>query len=181
MSAEKEATEAMQDVSNRHSSLPPRTPEMLYNIVRKFYRGAVSHYDLIQEKKDEVRTAWERLQAGGDDAQLREAMHTLFLEFHFYVTCWLQIEMALFRLAKQDVGQAAVLARFRTELERHVSVRSQLDQTAVCIEAQLMHSGPEWTCVKEDAYWFEGISFTVDERSLQALHALYEAILQARK
>lgn len=89
--------------------------------------------------------------------------------------------MALFRLAKQDVGQAAVLARFRTELERHVSVRSQLDQTAVCIEAQLMHSGPEWTCVKEDAYWFEGISFTVDERSLQALHALYEAILQARK
>jgi len=44
-----------------------------------------------------------------------------------------------------------------------------------------MHSGPEWTCVKEDAYWFEGISFTVDERSLEALHALYEAILQARK
>lgn len=169
----------MRDVQSRHNGLPPRTPDMLYNIVRKFYRGAVSHYDLIQEKKAEVRAAWERKQVTGEDAELRQALHTLFLEFHFYVTCWLQIEMALFRLARQDEDQARVLERFRPELEKHLGVREQLDQTEACVEAQQRHDGPDWTSVQRDAYWFAGITFTVDEHSLQALHALYEAIQQS--
>lgn len=170
----------MRDVQSRHNGLPPRTPDMLYNIVRKFYRGAVSHYDLIQEKKQEVRIAWERKQATGEDAELRKALHTLFLEFHFYVTCWLQMEMALFRLARQDEEQARVLERFRPDLEKHLGVRQQLDQTEACVEAQLRYDGPNGTSVQRDAYWFEGITFTVDEHSLQTLHALYEAIQQAR-
>lgn len=65
----------MRNVQNRHSGLPPRTPEMLFNIVRKFYRGALSHYDLIQEKKAEVRVAWERGRQSGDDALLRQALY----------------------------------------------------------------------------------------------------------
>ncbi|QRG68933.1 hypothetical protein [Brevibacillus choshinensis] len=170
----------MRDVQSRHKGLPPRTPDMLYNIVRKFYRGAVSHYDLIQEKKQDVRAAWQRRQATGEDAELRQALHTLFLEFHFYVTCWLQIEMAMFRLARQEESQARVLESFRPELERHLSVREQLDQTEASVEAQLLHGGPEWSCVQRDAYWFDGIAFTVDEHSLQTLQALYEAIQQAR-
>jgi len=73
----------MRDVSNRHNELPPRTPDMLYNVVRKFYRGAVSHYDLIQEKKSDVRAAWERSLTTKDDGELRLALHTLFLESIF--------------------------------------------------------------------------------------------------
>ncbi|MFD2369030.1 hypothetical protein ACFSO0_03405 [Brevibacillus sp. GCM10020057] len=181
----------MRDVKNRHRELPPRTPEMLYNIVRKFYRGAVSHYDLIQEKKQDVRAALAQVRASGDDTALRQALSTLFLEFHFYVTCWLQIELALFRLARQDEEQARVLERFRPELEKHLHVREQLDQTEACVQAQQWgnapsgtgaeHSGSEWSCVQEDAYWFAGVRFTVDEQSLQELHALYEAIQQARE
>lgn len=183
----------MRDVKNRHSGLPPRTPEMLYNIVRKFYRGAVSHYELIQEKKQDVRAALAQCRASGDDTALRQALHTLFLEFHFYVTCWLQIEMALFRLARQDEEQARVLERFRPELEKHVHVREQLDQTEACVRAQQgvdaqsgaraerIDGARDWSCVQEDAYWFAGVRFTVDEQSLQALHALYEAIRQARE
>lgn len=170
----------MRDVQSRHKGLPPRTPDMLYNIVRKFYRGAVSHYDLIQEKKEDVRAAWERRKATGEDAELRQALHTLFLEFHFYVTCWLQIEMALFRLARQDGEQARVLESFRPELEKHLGVREQLEQTEACVEAQLLHDGPDWNGVRRDAYWFAGITFTVDEHSLQTLHALHEAIQRAR-
>ncbi|MED4782099.1 hypothetical protein [Brevibacillus choshinensis] len=170
----------MRDIQSRHNGLPPRTPDMLYNIVRKFYRGAVSHYDLIQEKKAVVRATWEHQKATGEDAELRQALHTLFLEFHFYVTCWLQIEMALFRLARQDEEQSRVLERFRPDLEKHLGVREQLDQTEACVEAQLRHDGPNGASVERDMYWFEGITFTVDEQSLQTLHALYEAIQQAR-
>lgn len=169
----------MRDVSNRHNGLPPRTPDMLYNVVRKFYRGAVSHYDLIQEKKSDVRAAWERSLTTKDDGELRLALHTLFLEFHFYVTCWLQIELALYRLAKQDAAQAVVLERFRPILERHVAVRAQLDQTEACVTAQAVRDAGAWTCVQQDAYWFDGISFTVDQESLQDLHQLFEAIQTA--
>lgn len=170
----------MRDVSNRHRGLPPRTPEMLYNVVRKFYRGAVSHYDLIQEKKAEVHAAWESSRVTHDDRELRQALHTLFLEFHFYVTCWLQIELALHRLAQQDAGQAQVLEEYRTVLERHVAVRRQLDQTEACVLAQSQHDDGDWSCVERDAYWFEGITFTVDEESLQKLHQLFQAIQTAK-
>lgn len=170
----------MRDVQSAPNGLPPRTPEMLYNIVRKFYRGAVSHYDLIQAKKAEAAAARQECRAGGDDAALKRALHTLFLEFHFYVTCWLKIEQALVRLASQDGRQAAVLERFRPELERHLGVRELLDKTEACVKAQLAHGGPDWPCVQQDEYWFAGIAFTVDEHSLQALHDLYEAIQRAR-
>jgi hypothetical protein len=104
----------MRDVENRYRGLPPRTPEMLYNIVRKFYRGAVSHYDLIQEKKREAYRAWEQFVRDGDDAPVRDSLHTLFLEYHFYTTCWLQIDLALYRLASRDEA----LARVRGSLQR---------------------------------------------------------------
>ncbi|WP_312112362.1 hypothetical protein [Brevibacillus reuszeri] len=170
----------MRDVSNRHSGLPPRSPEMLYNVIRKFYRGAVSHYDLIQEKKSDIRAAWERSLTTKDDSELRQALHTLFLEFHFYVTCWLQIELALYRLAKQDAAQAVVLAKFQSILERHVAVREQLDQTEACVNQQAVDGEVAWSCVEQDAYWFDGISFTVDQASLNSLHQLFQAIQAAK-
>lgn len=171
----------MRDVQNRHRGLPPRTPEMLYNIVRKFYRGAVSHYELIQEKKAEVRAAWERCQTGTDDSELRRALTTLFLEFHFYVTCWLQIEMALYRLAQGNEAQALVFERFRPSLEKHLAVREQLDQTEACVQAQCGQEGEAWSCVERDAYQFGDVTFTVDAHSLQTLHDLYQAIQSARQ
>ncbi|MFI8711924.1 hypothetical protein [Brevibacillus brevis] len=162
----------MRDVQNRHRNLPPRTPEMLYNVVRKFYRGAVSHFDLIQEKKQEARAALET----GDHDKIRAAVHTLFLEFHFYVTCWLQIELALYRLARQDERLAQVMENYRPSLVKHVAVRQLLDQTEACVEAQFQPTGDGWSSVQKDAYVFGSIIFTVDEQSLQDLHALYQAI-----
>ncbi|RNB56808.1 hypothetical protein EDM57_10805 [Brevibacillus gelatini] len=173
----------MRDVPNRYRGLPSRTPEMLYNVVRKFYRGAVSHYDLIQEKKREAYACWEQMQASGDDRPLRAALTTLFLEFHFYVTCWLQIELALYRLARQDERLALVMEKFRTELERHVAVRGQLEQTEACVAAQFAAAGSGWSCpgVEQDAYVFDGFTFTVDESSLAELHALFAAIEEQRQ
>lgn len=169
----------MRDVENRYRGLPPRTPEMLYNIVRKFYRGAVSHYDLIQEKKLEAYRAWEQFVRDGDDAPVRDSLHTLFLEYHFYTTCWLQIDLALYRLASRDEALARVREEFAEVLEKHLAVRRQLDDPERCVQAQ---SGkfPDWSCVKEDGYWFEGIRFTVDDESVQSLHRLYQAIQEAR-
>lgn len=164
----------MRDVPNRHRGLPPRTPDMLYNVVRKFYRGAVSHFDLIQEKKQEARKALET----GDNQRIREALHTLFLEFHFYVTCWLQIEMALYRLARQDERFASVMEKFRPSLEKHVTVRKLLEQTEACVDAQFQPDQGGWSCVEQDTYVFDTFLFTVDEKSLRDLHALYQAICE---
>jgi hypothetical protein len=169
----------MRDVKNRYRGLPPRTPDLLFQIVRKFYRGAVSHFDLIQAKKEEVRLAYRRYQADGDAAPLQQALATLFLEFHFYVTCWLQIELALYRLARMEETKqlAGVMEQFRGELERHIAVREQLDRTEECVAAQWTHFGRELSCVERDSYWFDGILFTVDEHSLTSLHSLYRAIM----
>ncbi|MGF9819921.1 hypothetical protein [Brevibacillus agri] len=168
----------MRDVPNRHRGLPSRTPEMLYNVVRKFYRGAVSHYDLIQEKKREAHACWEQMQTSGDDRPLRAALTTLFLEFHFYVTCWLQIELALYRLARQDERLALVMDTFRAALEKHVAVREQLEQTEECVASQFAagNSGLSCVAVERDAYLFGTFTFTVDEASLAQLHALFAAI-----
>lgn len=171
----------MRDVQNRYRGLPPRTPDMLYNIVRKFYRGAVSHYDLIQEKKSEARAAWERTRISQDDTELRQALSTLFLEFHFYVTCWLQIELALYRLSKQGEALTRVREQFQEVLEKHLAVRDQLEKTEACVQKQFDHYGKEWSCIERDAYWFDTFSFTVDEHSLQSLHDLYHAIQLARQ
>jgi hypothetical protein len=172
---------SMRDVSNRYQGLPPRTSDMLFNIVRKFYRGAVSHYDLIQEKKAEVRAASEYSQGGMDDADLRRALTTLFLEFHFYVTCWLQIELALYRLAKKHEDLAVVRDVFQPVLERHLAVREQLEQTEACVDAQFIPKGTIATIIDQDAYRFGEMTFTVDEQSLQSLHDLYQAIQTARQ
>lgn len=169
----------MRDVENRYKGLPPRTPEMLYNIVRKFYRGAVSHYELIQEKKAEVRKAWDECQYSGDDEQVRDSLHTLFLEYHFYTTCWLQIDLALYRLAADNEELARVREAFRTILHTHLEVRRQLDDPSRCVQAQHEQT-PDWSCIKEDAYSFGGIRFTVDDTSLQQLHELYEAVQATR-
>lgn len=171
----------MRDVPNRYQGLPPRTSDMLYNIVRKFYRGAVSHYDLIQEKKEEVRVACQKSDGNKNDAQLHQALTTLFLEFHFYVTCWLQIELALYRLAKKDGALARVREAFLPVLQKHLAVREQLEQTEACVSAQLEQAVDIATLIDQDAYRFGAITFTVDEQSLQSLHALYQAIQAARQ
>ncbi|MFY0542898.1 hypothetical protein [Brevibacillus sp. H7] len=172
----------MRNVPNRYRGLPPRTPEMLFNIVRKFYRGAVSHYELIQDKKAEVRRAWENYRTTGESERVEQALTTLFLEFHFYVTCWLQIDLALYRLMRLEGTKqlTEVMEPYRDVLEKHLSVREQLDRTEACVQAQWEHFGQQLACVEMDAYWFEGIVFTVDEDSLAALHGLYEAIMKHR-
>ncbi|GED52012.1 MULTISPECIES: hypothetical protein [Brevibacillus] len=178
----------MRDVQNRYQGLPPRTPEMLYNIVRKFYRGAVNHYDLIQEKKADVKRALaEWTGAKEDERQQRQqavngALTTLFLEFHFYVTCWLQIEMALYRLAKNDERHARIMEQFRGVLETHVNVRHYLEQPEKCVDAQ-WEGDPKnrrLPGAERDLYQFGEILFTVDNQSLESLHALYEAIAAVR-
>lgn len=172
----------MRDVTNRYKGLPPRTPEMLFNIVRKFYRGAVSHYDLIQAKKRDVESAYHTYRATGDNSVLEQALLTLFREFHFYVTCWLQIDLALYRLTRREETEQlkVVLDRFRDEIEQHLKVRKIVDETEACVQAQWTHFGNELKCVTEDRYWFDAIYFTVDEHSLQTLHDLYTAIMNAK-
>jgi hypothetical protein len=172
----------VRDVKNRYHGLPQRTPELLFSIVRKFYRGAVSHYDLIQERKVDVARALETMRRTGDRKPLAGALTTLFLEFHLYVTCWLQIELALYRLARIEETSrlGEVMDRFRLEIETHLQVRDSVDATDACVQAQFDHFGEAMSCVEKDAYWFEGIYFSVDRDSLDALHRLYDAIMQAK-
>jgi hypothetical protein len=75
---------------------------------------------------------------------------------------------------------AGVMEQFRGELERHIAVREQLDRTEECVGAQFVHFGRELSCVESDAYWFDGILFSVDEQSLASLHSLYQAIMGQR-
>jgi hypothetical protein len=173
----------VRDVTNRYKGLPPRTPQMLFNIVRKFYRGAVSHYDFIQTKKADVRRAYQRYRDTGEQGPVNEAIAVLFCEFHFYVTCWLQIDLALYRLARMEETKhlGEVMERFRPEIESHLKVRRQLDQTEACVQQQWEHFGRELTCVEQDRYWFDDMYFTVDEASLLALNELYQAIMVNRK
>jgi len=168
----------MRDVKNRYKGLPPRTPEMLFQICRKFYRGAVSHYDLIQEKKADVVRAYDVYRATGEKEPLSEALTTLFWEFHFYVTCWLQIDLALYRLMRMErfAPVQTIMESFRSVLDVHLAVRDQLEKTEACVEAQWRHFGPEMACVLQDAYWFDGVLFSVDGKSLEALHQLYREI-----
>ncbi|MFM1654279.1 hypothetical protein ACI7RC_19575 [Brevibacillus sp. B_LB10_24] len=168
------------DVTNRYRGLPPRTPDMLLKIVRKFYRGAVSHFDLIQEKKKTVKQALLAMRQTGDPQPLREALTVLFWEFHFYVTCWLQIDLALYRLARLDETSryAEVYAQYREVIDRHLHVRKCAEDTAACVETQFDRYGSGMSGVEQDAYWFDGHSFTVDQESLDALHRLYRAIMK---
>lgn len=172
----------MRDVANRYKGLPPRTPEMLFNIVRKFYRGAVSHYDLIQQKKEETKQAYTIYRETGDPESVNRALTILFSEFHFYVTCWLQIDLALYRLAKMEETKrlSAVFERFGHQLKQHVAIRQQLDNTEQCTVAQWSHFGPGLSGIEKDQYWFDGVYFTVDEASLSSLHQLHQAVMNER-
>ncbi|MBO8163676.1 MAG: hypothetical protein H0Z34_08205 [Brevibacillus sp.] len=169
----------VRDVRNRYKGLPPRTPEMLFRIVGKFYRGAVSHYDVIQEKKREAERALAMMRETGNPEPLRQALWVLFCEFHFYVTCWLQIELALYRLARHEETRelADVQHAFSEELKRHLEVREELDDTERCVADQFVHFGEDMTGVLEDRYWIAGNYFTVGKSSLEALHRLYGAIM----
>jgi hypothetical protein len=171
------------DVSNRYKGLPPRTPEMLFNIIRKFYRGATSHYPLIQEKKSEALKAWRQYRETGDSSSLANALYTLFSEFHLYVTCWLQIDLALYRLARMDeTGRfAMVRERFHPVMERHLAVRERIDDIAQALEQQYARFGEQMDCVPLDEYWFGDVAFSVNEKSLLSLQQLYEAVLEEKK
>lgn len=173
----------MRDIANRHKGLPERTPDMLFQIVGKFTRGALHHYEVIEQKKAELKEAYEE-RTTGDDEALRHALTVLFWEFHFYVTCWLQVELAFYRLLRHEAtqpiqpGLREVFAHFRSEIDRHVHVRRVIDSTREAVEAQFEHFGPEMTCIVKDQYWFDGVYFTVDEASKQALHQLHNEIMQ---
>ncbi|HZG81028.1 MAG TPA: hypothetical protein VEZ13_09715 [Brevibacillus sp.] len=171
----------MRDVPNRYQGLPPRSAEMLYQIVRKFYRGAVSHFDVIQDRKAEVRAAAKQCKMSQDDTSLRQAIKTLFLEFHFYTTCWLQMELALYRLARRDERLARVHEAFQPEWKKHLDVRERLEKTDACVNEQFQQEDSAWMIAEQDSYRFGEIAFTVDERGLQALHDFYQAIEMVRK
>lgn len=168
----------VRNIQNRYNGLPPRTAGMLYQVVRKFYRGAIHHVPFIQQKKQDVLAARE----SGSKEQLARELYTLFCEFHFYVTCWLQIDLALYRLSRMENAETLdeIRARFAPILQRHLHVREKLDKTDQCVEEQFSWFGDEMLCVVSDGYVFGPITFTVDEESVQSLHALYQAIMEAR-
>jgi len=168
----------VRDIANRYRGLPPRTSEMLLQVIRKFYRGAVSHYDWIQEKKAETLQAWEQYRKTGKPDELGKALTVLFQEFHFYVTCWLQIDLALFRLARMEESKPyqEVREQFHAEIERHLAVRAKLEDISNAVEEQYLHFGEELRCVPEDRYWIDGAFFTVEENSLQTLHKLTRVV-----
>lgn len=172
----------MRDVPNRYKGLPERPATLLFQVVRKFYRGAVNHYPFIQEKKQEVLQAQKVYRISGDREPLVKALEVLFLEFHFYLTCWLQIDLALYRLAGGEQGEvfAPIREAFGSVLEEHLYVRSRLDDTWQCVQAQFVRCGTEMACVEEDRYWFDEACFTVNQESLDSLHQLYEAIMANR-
>lgn len=176
----------MRDIANRHKGLPERTPDMLFQIVSKFTRGAIHHYAVIEQKKAELRQVYQEREANGNDEALRYALTVLFWEFHFYVTCWLQVELALYRLQRHEAtkeiqsGLREVYGQYRAEIDRHVHVRRIIDSTREAVEAQFTHFGPELGCVVKDEYWFDGAYFTVDEASVATLRQLHEEILSFR-
>lgn len=172
----------VRDITKRYRGLPPRTPEMLFQVVRKFTRGAIQHYPFIQEKKRDVARAREEMLATRNNDKLVRELTILFQEFHFYLTCWLQIDLALYRLAQTENKEAfsAIHRRFRDALQLHVQIRKLVNDTAGCVTEQFVRCGEEMACVAQDCYWFEGIPFTVDETSLEALQSLYNTIMAAR-
>lgn len=171
------------NVADRYRGLPPRTPEMLFQVVRKFYRGAVSHIELIETKKQEVLLAWQQYRQDGNPAPLAASLHTLFCEFHFYVTCWLQLDLALYRLARMEETRrfAQVREAYLPVLERHVAVRRELDATEACVNLQFERFAPQMACVPDDRYCFGEILFSVDGESVAQLHELYEAIMKEKE
>jgi len=172
----------VRDVADRYRGLPPRTPEMLFQIVRKFYRGAVSHVGLIESKKTETLLSWQQYRKDGNPAPLASSLNTLFCEFHFYATCWLQLDLALYRLARMEATRrfAQVREAYLPVLERHVAVRRELDATEACVNRQFQVFAPEMACVPEDRYRMGEILFSVDEESVTQLDELYDAIMKEK-
>ncbi|WP_255298523.1 hypothetical protein [Brevibacillus dissolubilis] len=172
----------VRDIDNRHRGLPKRPPQMLFNVITKFYRGAMSHQEVIAKAKQQVQQAYHVYRETGDEGVLKKALGTLFLEFHFYVTCWLQVELALFRLSRMEETKqfGEVAEKFHSELTRHVHVRKIVDRTEESVAAQFERFGREMSCVEQDQYWFEGVMFTVDEESVRALEELYQDVMKRR-
>ncbi|AKF92566.1 hypothetical protein ABE137_10750 [Brevibacillus laterosporus] len=181
----------MRDTNSRYGNLPPRPPVLLFQIVQKFYRGAVSHYPVIELAKEQLRQAvfeWEACIETKNNDELeaeelvRKALTTLFLEFHFYVTCWLQIDLALHRLCIQPNGSVfcRLKQRFSDDIERHLAVRHCVDDTEACVIAQMEHTEGDLSQLANDSYWFDGRLFTVDTTSLHTLNELYRAIMEKR-
>jgi len=168
----------MRGTNNRYHKLPQRTPDLLLQVVKKFYRGAVSHYDFIQEKKRDLLNALALAEETGDTAALDRPLSILFQEFHFYVTCWLQIELALYRLARQPGGERyrLIFEKHRPCLELHVHVRDCLEDTEACVAAQWERFGRDGSFIRRDSYWFRGKIFTVGEESFRHLHELYRDV-----
>lgn len=169
----------MRENEHRYHNLPQRTPQMLLQVVRKFYRGATNHYSFIQEKKAEVLHALKAAPSEEARDELDRALNVLFLEFHFYVTCWMQMELALYRLSRQPKGEhyKAIFQKYREELSRHVHVRGCLNDTSACVQAQWRHFQGNPVFIDCDEYWFDGVLFSVNEESLDQLHQLYEEIM----
>lgn len=173
----------VREMANRYRGLPPRTPDMLLQVIRKFYRGAVSHYAFIQEKKAETLQAWEYYRKTGESGKLGESLTVLFHEFHFYVTCWLQLDLALYRLARMEQTKSfqTIREQFHSEMERHLAVRSHLEDIPAAVEAQYQRCGEELNCVPHDQYWFGDLGYSVDQRSISALHELYQLVMAEKK
>ncbi|MGO0059694.1 hypothetical protein ACTID9_06740 [Brevibacillus fluminis] len=170
----------VRDVANRYQGLPRRTPDMLFQVVRKFARAALQHDPFIQKKKRDVELAREEMRASGESGRLVSELTILFQEFHFYLTCWLQIDLALYRLAEADQKFGEIRNRFHDDLELHLRIRKLVDDTASCVTEQFVRCGEEMACVTDDRYWFEGTPFSVDERSVQSLKRLVDAIMGQR-
>ncbi|RNB89581.1 hypothetical protein EDM56_10340 [Brevibacillus fluminis] len=172
----------VRDIANRYQGLPRRTPDMLLQVVRKFARAAIEHYPFIQEKKRDVELAREEMLASGVSERLVSELIILFQEFHFYLTCWLQIDLALYRLAESDQKEAfgEIRKRFHDDLELHLRIRKIVDNTESCVTEQFVRCGEEMACVTDDRYWFDGTPYSVDEQSVQSLKRLYDAIMDQR-
>ncbi|QOS97465.1 hypothetical protein JNUCC42_12710 [Brevibacterium sp. JNUCC-42] len=181
----------MRDTYSRYGNLPPRPPALLFQIVQKFYRGAVSHYPVIELAKEQVRLAvfeWEACIETRSNDELeaeelvRKELTTLLLEFHFYVTCWLQIDLALHRLCNHQNGAefCRIKQRFSDDLERHLAVRHCVEDTEACVLTQIEYTQGDLSQLASDSYWFDGQRFTVDATSLNTLNELYHAIMEKR-
>lgn len=167
-------------VENRYRGLPQRTPEMLFHIIQKFYRGAASHIELIEKRKQDAVAARVHYLETGEATPLSHALFILFSEMHFYVTCWLQVELALYRLSRMEHTReaGAILAANREELERHLHVRQCLEDIRSSVEEQFAHFGERMECVVADRYWFHGVYFTVDAHSFHQLSCICEEAMK---
>ncbi|MGC5324302.1 hypothetical protein [Brevibacillus sp. SYSU BS000544] len=173
----------MRDTENRYRGLPKRTAPMLFQIIGKFYRGAINHVEVIRERTVEAEHAFQEYKHTNDPQSVTEALTVLFWEFHFYVTCWLQIELALYRLAEQEDSSSFqfIYEKYRSEIERHLHVRKAIDHTEEAVRTQLTWLQEQKVNSLPGQFWFDGVHFGVDEASLTSLKKLYKDVMACKK